>query len=209
MASTGPDQATDAPPAPDRALAPGRRRVCVLSCPTGWGGAELHTVELVRTLVERGNAVTLVQFGKPFFATHARLPEGVRLVTLRFDVPPQQVAFGRWIRILWGLRCDAGVFAKAQVDTGSLALDLAARLCFRRYIVIEQVSPPNTAPQAEQTAFRLRAGHRPLAAAIHLGGLPTLPRPRAGRGREPRALPRAPGVLVSAPKADRTTERHR
>ncbi|HEU4588623.1 MAG TPA: glycosyltransferase [Gemmatimonadales bacterium] len=122
--------------------APGKRRVCLLACPLGWGGSELHTVQLARTLLERGNAVTVLEFGQALFAEHGHLPPEVRLITLRLDVPPEQVSFRRWVRILRGLDCEAAVFAKGQVHLGSVALDLAARLCFRRFIAIEHVSPP-------------------------------------------------------------------
>lgn len=129
-------------PARGQLPAPGKRRVCLLACPLGWGGSELHTAELARTLAERGNAVTVLEFGPPLFAAHGHLPPEVRLITLQFDVPAEQVSFRRWMRILRSLHCDAAVFAKGQVHLGSVALDLAARLCFRRYIAIEHVSPP-------------------------------------------------------------------
>jgi glycosyltransferase involved in cell wall biosynthesis len=122
------------------------RRVCVLACPKGWGGAELHTVDLVRTLVARGDAVTLVEFGEPYFGSHSELPAEVRLITLQFDVAPEQVGFARWVPILRRIPCDAAVFAKGQVILGSPGLDLAARFCFPRYTVIEHISPPKPPP---------------------------------------------------------------
>ena len=129
------------------------RHVCLLSQPIAWGGTELYTVELAATLVARGHSVTLVEFGGSLFATRARLADGVRLVTLEFDVPPDAVTFRRWVRILRGLRGYGAVFIKGQINMGSLALDLAARLCFRRYIVIEQISPPRPPPARSKRHF--------------------------------------------------------
>jgi glycosyltransferase involved in cell wall biosynthesis len=86
--------------------------------------------------------VTLAEFGEPFFGTHTRLPASVKLVTLRFTEAPEEVGFARWVAILRGLDCQVGVFAKGWVHSGNLALDLAARLVFRRFVVIEHVSPP-------------------------------------------------------------------
>jgi glycosyltransferase involved in cell wall biosynthesis len=93
-----------------------------------------------------------VEFGESFFGTHARLPASVRLVTLRFTKPAESVGFVRWLAILRGLGCEVGVFAKGWVHSGSVALDLAARLVFQHYVVIEHVSPPRP-PQPKSKRY--------------------------------------------------------
>jgi glycosyltransferase involved in cell wall biosynthesis len=99
-------------------------------------------VELIRTLIQRGDAVTLVELGEQVFAAHAALPAGVRLVGFQFELSPREVEFTRWLRLLRSIPCDAAVFAKGHVSVGNAGLDLAARLCFPRYTVIEHISPP-------------------------------------------------------------------
>jgi glycosyltransferase involved in cell wall biosynthesis len=159
MTATKGGWTTDTPAPPLAHRPAGRRRhVCLLSHPIAWGGTELYTVQLAATLVARGHTVTLAEFGESLFATRARLADGVRLVTLQFDVPPDQVTFSRWIRTLRGLHCDAGVFIKGQINMGSVALDLAARLCFRRYIVIEQISPPSPPAARSKRHFGIVPG---------------------------------------------------
>jgi glycosyltransferase involved in cell wall biosynthesis len=129
----------------DTGVAPAMQpqRVCIIMQNLGWGGSELHTLELARALIARGHAVTVVELGLPVFDEHPVVRElGVRVVRIDLGKPPESVGFGEWRRVFRGLGCDLAVFSKGWVFAGSAMLDLAARLTFRRYITIEHVTPP-------------------------------------------------------------------
>ena len=108
-----------------------------------WGGCELHTLALARALTERGHTVTLVELGLQVFGQHPVPRElGARVVRIDLGKPPDTVTFGEWRRAFRALECDVAVFSKGWVFAGNTALDLAARLTFRRYVTIEHVTPP-------------------------------------------------------------------
>lgn len=118
-------------------------RICILMQNLGWGGSELHTLELTRALIARGHAVTLVELGLPVFEAHPVVRElGVRVVRIDLGKPPESVGFTEWRRAFRGLGCEVAVFSKGWVFAGNAMLDLAARLTFRRYLTIEHVTPP-------------------------------------------------------------------
>ena len=124
-------------------------KVRFLTASSYWGGLEGHTVGLAQTLSARGHDVAVVELGREVFADrktarderteviHVPLPvrDGVTM-------PLPKVSCFTWWRILRGLRADVGVFAKGDFDGGSWRLDVAARLCFRRYVTIEHSATP-------------------------------------------------------------------
>lgn len=120
----------------------GRLRVRVLTDPWGWGGCELHAVDLVRFLDSRGHDCALVALGSDLFHERLGPSPGIALERLPLPRPTDEVGFLRWRRLLGALGADVAILEKGSVYTGSLALDLAARLAFRRYITIEQLTPP-------------------------------------------------------------------
>jgi glycosyltransferase involved in cell wall biosynthesis len=116
--------------------------VAVLVSSSGWGGMEIHAARMVRTLAERGHAVTLVELDERVFdpAQFADLP--VSVVSPGFGRPSPAVPFLAWRQYLRSLDCELALFEKGNVHAGSAALDLAARAVFRRYLVLEQLDPP-------------------------------------------------------------------
>jgi glycosyltransferase involved in cell wall biosynthesis len=131
-------------------------RLALLVSSSGWGGMEIHTARLARTLAERGHEVTLVELDQRVFDPAQFNGAAVRVVAPGFGRPSAEVGYLAWRRYFRGLGCDAALFEKGNVHVGSAVLDLAARSAFRRYFVLEQLDPPRR-PQ--------RASKR------HLGGL--------------------------------------
>src|ERR1051326_2670321 len=122
----------------------GACRIGVLINSSFWSGMEGHTVELVGLLAGRGHEVTIAELGKPVIAESGRLPTalGVRLLQANPGLQLNQVGLRHWLRYIRGLQTDVVVFVKGSTDDGSVRLDLAARLCCRRFMTIEQMTPP-------------------------------------------------------------------
>jgi glycosyltransferase involved in cell wall biosynthesis len=122
----------------------GACRIGVLINSSFWSGMEVHTVELVGLLAGRGHEVTIAELGKPVIAESGRLPTalGVRLLQANPGLQLNQVGLRHWLRYIRGLQTDVVVFVKGSTDDGSVRLDLAARLCCRRFMTIEQMTPP-------------------------------------------------------------------
>ena len=109
-----------------------------------WSGMEIHTVELVGLLARRGHEVTIAELGHPVIAESGKLgpAPGARLLHADLGRQLNQVGFRRWFNYIRGLQLDVVVFVKGSTADGSVRLDLAARLCCRRFMTIEQMTPP-------------------------------------------------------------------
>lgn len=129
-------------------------KVCLLTSASQWGGTELHTIGLAETLVERGHQVSIVQLGHDLYErVKSQLNGRVNLVQVNTPKSGGDVSFFEWVRILRKLASDVCVFEKGLLDLGSWRLDVAARICFRRYITIEQLNCPLPA-KASKRHFR-------------------------------------------------------
>jgi glycosyltransferase involved in cell wall biosynthesis len=129
----------------------------LLSAAAELGGTEIHTLGLANTLARRGHAVTLLCLARDVFAK-APLPAhpAVKVSCLGLRGPLRSVRFLTWVRAFRRHGADVAVFPKGYLRDGSLALDLAARWCYRRFLTIEH----GTAPPSE-----------PRVSRAHLGGL--------------------------------------
>jgi glycosyltransferase involved in cell wall biosynthesis len=151
---------------PDGAPGPALR-VALLVRSSSWGGVEIHTLELARTLARQGHEVTIAEMGERVFApalAGESLP--IALTSIPLDRSPEDVGLRAWLRLLPALHADVGVFAKGWYFNASAAFELAARVVFPRYVVIEHLTPPTG------ELPRLRRG---------IGGL--IPRPELWRLR--------------------------
>jgi glycosyltransferase involved in cell wall biosynthesis len=143
------------PPAPARAT-PRRLKIALLIASNGWGGMEMHAAHLANGLADRGHEVTLVELDEPVFRAAGEADPRVQVTSPDFGGLSGRVGWWRWWRYFRGFGCDVALFEKGGLMTGSLALDLAGRAAFPRYLVLEQLDPP---------ARPLRSSRR------HLGGL--------------------------------------
>jgi glycosyltransferase involved in cell wall biosynthesis len=132
-------------------------RVAVLSLTSDWGGAEVHTAALARTLAARGHAVTILELGPPVYRRAAFPAEAAIAVrSLRLPAPVATLGLRDWRRLLRGLEADLCLCPKGTLDTGSWRLDLAARRAFPRFVTVEHLTGDPMPPRSRRA---------------HLGGL--------------------------------------
>lgn len=118
-------------------------RIVILAKSGSWGGAEAHAVQLVGVLAARGHAVQLTALDDRTYRLYqSYLPDEGLLKCLLLPKDPNRMGFRDWLTALKGIRADACLLVKCTLlKTGSLALDLAARAHFQRFITIEQLMP--------------------------------------------------------------------
>jgi glycosyltransferase involved in cell wall biosynthesis len=151
-----------APAAPPVRRAPGGRAagsqtVVIYIYAEGWGGMEIHTVDLVRELVSRGHRCVIAEIGVPMYAGMPVIEElGVAVVTLTPQRPLDVLTLREWLRLIRPVAGDVAIFAKGAAYTASFRFELALRLRYGRYMTIEHLTPP---PQPVKKSKR------------HLGGL--------------------------------------
>jgi len=132
-------------------------KITVLTDTQGWGGTELHTLALAETLVARGHQVCILEVGRSWYGTAlAGAHTEIRTVQVEARCRIGRHAFREIWRLLGAVPGDVAVFPKGIFEAGSLALDLAARLRFRRYLAIQHTLPAVLPPRTS---------------ARHLGGL--------------------------------------
>ena len=69
-------------------------------------------------------------------------PRDVPLHIIRNRISVGRRSFRDWLRAFRECPADACIYEKGTLRSGYLALDLAARYCFQRFITIEQLEPP-------------------------------------------------------------------
>jgi glycosyltransferase involved in cell wall biosynthesis len=114
-------------------------RISILTATSGWGGAEHHAVSLAKNLRKKGNDVAIVELGHSVYDDHLDQLGGVDVIRVQLSRPLESLRFSESFRLQKGLRSEIGVFEKGELDSGNVGFDLAARLCFKRYISIEQL----------------------------------------------------------------------
>jgi glycosyltransferase involved in cell wall biosynthesis len=126
-------------------------RICILTMADCWGGAEIHTVGLSRTLATRGHEVTIVEIGHNFYerAAHNGTPN---FHVIRIDTPrPMRDMSGlEWVRLFRMLKGNVCVQVKGTFGEGSVQFDIAARLSFKRFTTIEHLACPPMPPKSSQ-----------------------------------------------------------
>jgi len=127
----------------------------VLTVSSAWGGAEIHSVELVRTLTERGHTATLVCLTQSAFDEHrARVGNAIPLACLPIPKPWAKMGFVDWLRLFAAQSWDACVLIKGELHSGGgWAIDLAARYRFGRYLVLEQKNAGPIHPKNSRRHF--------------------------------------------------------
>jgi glycosyltransferase involved in cell wall biosynthesis len=131
-------------------------KISILSGTAAWGGAEVHTVGLANVLAGRGHDVAVVALGHDVFDRIAGRPEvRFRLCKPSLSRAPERVGLREWLGLLKDVSGDVCVLARWGLGVGNFRLDLAARLRFDRYVVIEHSS----------------AELEPRTSIRHLGGL--------------------------------------
>ena len=117
--------------------------IVILIEPTAWGGTELHTVALARTLTRRGHRVRIGLLNETFTSRFVQeAGPSVTVTCLNPDRAVGELTPSRWRRALQSVPGEVGIMAKSWLYSGSLSLDRAARRLFRTYLAIEHLTPP-------------------------------------------------------------------
>jgi glycosyltransferase involved in cell wall biosynthesis len=104
---------------------------------------ERHTLQLASTLSERGHSVTLGVLGGNLLERFVQFADPrVQVTALDPGCDVDDAGLLRWLRLFRGMPADVAVLAKGWVFSGNASLDLAARLCFGRYLTVEHITPP-------------------------------------------------------------------
>jgi len=121
-------------------------RVSILTATGAWGGAEVHALNLAEVLKNRRHEVTIVELGHFVYDDHVGHSSGIQVIHVGLPKLLEKLTFSESFKLLKGLVSDVVVFEKGDLDTASWRFDAAARICFKRYISIEQlicaVMPP-------------------------------------------------------------------
>jgi len=119
--------------------------ISILVYTGSWGGAQLHTTSLLKTLAGRGHTLTIVELGRDRYAKSLD-----PYIDCAQVVPfPGLHGGGRsigWIeawRLVRRLPRDVCVLVKSDFEIGNWKLDWVARFWFKYYITIEHMNPPS------------------------------------------------------------------
>lgn len=122
-------------------------RVALLTAAETWSGIEVHTIHLASALKKRGHDVSIVELGRRRYVGDVMpLPCPVLHLDLglgdREGLPLGLLGFRAWRRLLGSIEADIAVVAKGTFKFGSVAMEAAGRLRFKRFLVIEHLHAP-------------------------------------------------------------------
>jgi glycosyltransferase involved in cell wall biosynthesis len=129
--------------------------IVILSQTSVWGGAEAHAVGLAEALATRGHSPMLVCADGATFDLYEKAASGrVPLEKLRNTKPLSEHNWLDWLRQFRRFPNAACIYEKGTLHSGSLALDVAARSYFRRFVTIEQLEPLPLPPKTSRRYLR-------------------------------------------------------
>ncbi len=118
--------------------------IALLALFNEWGGAEVHTVQLARTLIDRGHVVTVVCLTNHTYKCYReRSWVEIPLICLPTPKDPWKMTLADWVSFLGRQQWDACILVKGTSRVGTWTLDLAARRCFGNYFTIEHLAYPD------------------------------------------------------------------
>jgi len=118
--------------------------LCVVTETEGFGGTEVHTLDLIGLLIGRGHSITLIQCGHRQYDERIRRrgwDDRVTMIHTDLRVNAGWRALREWRKLLSGLEKDTLLFPKGHPRLGSLAFLLLCRRSFRKVFLIEHLEP--------------------------------------------------------------------
>lgn len=117
-------------------------RIVILCHSSLWGGLESHAELLARTIASRGQECIIGCLDdKTYELFHRVKAPRLRVMRIAGTASVEARTFLQWLRAFREIGGDACIFEKGTLNSGSLRLELAARMTFRRFVTIEQVEP--------------------------------------------------------------------
>jgi glycosyltransferase involved in cell wall biosynthesis len=116
-------------------------RIAILTTASMFSGAERHSLQLTEYLRELGHDAFLVCAEESTYRVYkAAVGESVPLFLIKSTLKRDSGGFFEWRKIFRELKSDVCIFEKPTLLHGSAQFDLAARICNKRYITIQQVA---------------------------------------------------------------------
>jgi glycosyltransferase involved in cell wall biosynthesis len=131
-----------------------RLKISILTSPSGWGGTEVHTVQLARTLKSKGHEIQIIEIGSNLYG-RGRFEQSEMITVTCLDTIPalRDPGLLESLRILRKLSGDVLIYPKGWFHEGSWCLDLVARLKFSRYFTIEHLASHPMPPKSSRRHF--------------------------------------------------------
>ena len=126
-----------------------QKSVCVVTQSFSFGGTEVHTLGVIKALIDHGYRVDIIaclnhhEYDQAIAANNWH--NQVTLIHTDLDVNEVRPgAFRRWLGILNNRRSDILIFPKGENDMGNIAFLRACKRCFKKVVVIEhlEANPP-------------------------------------------------------------------
>jgi len=128
--------------------------ISILTSPSAWGGMEVHTVALARTLKANGHEVSIIEVGSDLYAQNRfELNEKIHVSTIDNVQSLKFPGIIDSLRIISKLYGDICIFPKGDVFAGSWQLDLIANLKFNHFITIEHKASLPMPPKSRRYHF--------------------------------------------------------
>ena len=119
------------------------RRICIIAQSNAFGGAEVHTLGLIKMLIRRGHHVDLIACRNHEYDDRLRkdgLEDSVRIIHTELNVNDTRVVGAlEWTILLRSLSRDILIFPKSWYLVGSLTLHCLFRILFGKVFIIEHL----------------------------------------------------------------------
>lgn len=133
------------------------RSVCIITQTIGFGGTEVHTLNLVRCLLDHGYRVELVSCRHNVYDGRIPLSPHVEMISTRLSVDERgAAALRKWRSFMDTLRSPVLIFPKGHSNLGSVHFLRACSEKFRKVYHIEHLEALSLPPKRSR---------------MHLGGL--------------------------------------
>jgi glycosyltransferase involved in cell wall biosynthesis len=135
-----------------------QKSLCIVTQSYSFGGTEVHTLGVIKVMIERGYRVDIIacrghrEYDKAIEASDWR--NQVTIIYTDLDVNDLRPdAFRRWTEILGARRGELLIFPKGENDMGNIAFLRACRRCFGKVVFIEHLEAKPLPPKVTTRLF--------------------------------------------------------
>lgn len=136
-----------------------KKSICILTHSSGFGGMEVHTLGLIKSLLRRGFRIELVCCKHHFYDERIKSFGGDNIKLVHIDLGINDKGIGvkrKWKKVLSGIESETLILVKGVYHVGRIRFLRLCRQYFKHFYYIEHSDPPPMPPKTSKK---------------HLGGL--------------------------------------
>ena len=133
------------------------KSICFISETSGFGGTEVHTISLIKLLLERNYNIRIISCGHNFYDEKFKMIQGERVKFIKTDISVNEetdTSRKKWRSLLSEIDSDTLILPKGWNEMGSIGFLKTCRKSFRKIYFIEHLEADPMPKKTSKQYFR-------------------------------------------------------